>query len=66
VPYPLYIEDKLRNYVLGHVELGLDLTPVLEHFAEHLATETIQAIVDDVLRQGISGPASATFSTPSR
>jgi hypothetical protein len=27
VPYPLTIEDKLRNYVLGHTELGLDLSP---------------------------------------
>ena len=29
VMYPLMVEEKLRNYVLGHAELGLDLVPVL-------------------------------------
>ncbi len=38
VPYPLYIEDKLRNYILrnyifGFTELRLDPTPALKHFA---------------------------------
>ena len=35
-PYPLAIEDKLRNYLIGFLELGLDLEPALEHFAEFL------------------------------
>ena len=25
VPYPLAVEDKFRNYLIGHAELGLDL-----------------------------------------
>jgi len=32
VKYPLTRWNKVRNYVLGHQELGLDLTPVYEHF----------------------------------
>ncbi len=32
VRYPLTKYNKVRNYVLGHQELGLDLAPVHEHF----------------------------------
>jgi hypothetical protein len=32
VKYPLTRENKVRNYILGFTELGLDLTPVKEHF----------------------------------
>jgi len=52
VPYPLYIEDKLRNYIIGHAELGLDLTPILEHFAEHLPVEKVYAVAAEALREG--------------
>ena len=31
-PYPLNYEDRIRNYVIGFTELGLDLQPVREHF----------------------------------
>ncbi len=34
VSYPLTRYNKLRNYVLGHVELGLDLAPVKAHFVD--------------------------------
>jgi hypothetical protein len=49
VPYPLTVEDKLRNYVIGHAELGLDLTPVLEHFAEWLPQGRVAAIAEEAL-----------------
>lgn len=42
VPYPLAVEDKLRNYIIGHTELGLDITPALEHFADFLSPQTIE------------------------
>lgn len=32
VKFPLRRWDKIRNYVLGHVELGMDLKPVYDHF----------------------------------
>jgi len=41
VPYPLIVEDKLRNYLLGHAELGLDPEPVFSHFAQYLPAERI-------------------------
>ncbi len=49
VPYPLTIDDKLRNYLIGHGELGLDPVPVLLHFAGSLAEETIVALALDAL-----------------
>jgi uncharacterized membrane protein YphA (DoxX/SURF4 family) len=45
-PYPLTVEDKLRNYVLGHAELGLDLEPVLEHFAQYLPADRVAELAD--------------------
>jgi hypothetical protein len=36
VKYPLTIENKVRNYILGFTEVGLDLTPLKQHFVtEH-------------------------------
>ncbi len=49
VPYPLTIEDKLRNYLLGHSELGLDLVPALEHFAQYLPQEHVLLIAQEAL-----------------
>ena len=31
-PYPVQYEDRIRNYVIGFQEVGLDLSPVIEHF----------------------------------
>ena len=58
-PYPLAIEDKLRNYLIGFTELGLDLEPALEHFAAFLPPERIAAVRDEALLLGISGPPAA-------
>jgi hypothetical protein len=49
VPYALTIDDKLRNYLIGHGELGLDPVPVITHFAGALAKETVVAIALDAL-----------------
>ncbi len=59
-PYPLFIEDKLRNYVIGHAELGLDLAPVLNHFLEHLSEDTVMAVAIEALGGQISPPPIAT------
>lgn len=44
VPYPLTVDDKLRNYLIGHAELGMDPVPVLRHFSGALPQETIVAL----------------------
>jgi len=48
-PYPLTVEDKLRNYVLGHSELGLDLDPVLEHFSQYLPADRVALVAEQAL-----------------
>jgi hypothetical protein len=45
VPYPLTVEDKLRNYLIGHLDLGLDTAPVLDHFARHLPPKQMERVM---------------------
>jgi len=47
VPYRLILEDRLYNYLLGRVELGLDYADVLDHLAPRLP----RAHVDKVLQE---------------
>ena len=64
VPYPLYVEDKLRNYLIGHAELGLDLEPIVAHFSEFLSAEKIAAVMAEALQiTPFPLPPSATIST---
>jgi len=54
--YPLRTEDRVRNYVLGHQELGLDPTPVHDHFVSNGITEdTWRAILADPEGYGQNG-----------
>lgn len=34
VKYPLTIENKVRNYILGFTEVGLDMAPLRQHFVD--------------------------------
>lgn len=54
VPYPLNADDRVRNYLLGHLELGLDCAPILEHFAGH---ESLAQLHEEAQRC-IAAPAS--------
>ena len=49
VPYPLTLEDKFRNYLIGHAELGLDLAPLLSQFSARLPSERVMAITVEAL-----------------
>ena len=49
---PSAVEDKLRNYLVGHDELDLDLAPVIEHFAEFLPEERVIALAEQALIDG--------------
>ena len=49
VPYPLAVSDKVRNYVIGFLELGWDLDPVLEHFFESLPEEQVETLAREAL-----------------
>jgi glycosyltransferase involved in cell wall biosynthesis len=50
VPYPLFVEDKLRNYLIGHAELGLDLKPIVDHFSEFLPADKIAEVMSEALQ----------------
>ena len=34
VKYPLLLNDKIRNYFIGHIELGMNPQPIIDHFKE--------------------------------
>ena len=57
VPYPLTVEDKFRNYLVGHAELGLDLAPLLTQFSTRLPQETIVAVAVEVLWGNVPSPS---------
>ncbi len=44
-PYPVNWDDRVRNYLIGRDELGLDSDDVVEHFSEHIGEKNTQAIV---------------------
>ena len=62
VPYPLFIEDKLRNYIIGHSELGLDLAPIIAHFEENLPKETVARVVEETLAGAAEAGITAAFT----
>ncbi len=41
IPYKCLWEDRIFNYFVGHLELGLDVTPVLDHFIPILGAEKV-------------------------
>ena len=47
-PYMNRWEDRMRNYVIGFNELGLDTTEMEAHFAELLGAETSTRIFTDI------------------
>jgi len=61
VPYPVTVQEKVRNYIIGHAELGLDIAPVVEHYAEHLPRETVDTIAADALRE-VEAASSITLA----
>ena len=62
VKYTLTVEEKLRNYVIGHTELGLDLTPVLQHFSEHLSPDQVMAVTKQALGKPWIGTSEVNLS----
>jgi glycosyltransferase involved in cell wall biosynthesis len=59
VPYRLTVEDKFRNYVIGHAELGLDLAPVITQFSARVPQELLAAVAVEALWGGVPAGASS-------
>ena len=54
-PYPLSLEDRVRNYLLVRDELGLDPGPAIDHFEQEFGAERVRPLVDRV-EQELRGP----------
>lgn len=44
IPYPLNLIDRVKNYIIGFEELGMDTAPVKEHFGEKQFVEAKIAV----------------------
>lgn len=49
--FPLNLDDRIRNYLIGHDELKLDLSPVFEHFSKYTSMDKIGSLAVEVLGQ---------------
>ena len=59
-PYPLEVMSKIRNYLIGHAELGLDIKPLVNHFQKFAPKSKIDEYVRKVeeMRDKIGGKAN--------
>lgn len=46
IPYPNIWEERIRNYVIGHREIGLDEGPIEEHFSQIIGREKVRKLLD--------------------
>ncbi len=44
--YPNFWEERIRNYIIGHRENGLDEAPIREHFSSIIEKENVDALFD--------------------
>jgi hypothetical protein len=59
------LHDKVKNYIIGFTEIGLDLEPVRSHFAERISEEKFADLVAEALAnaQTPATPASTGLSS---
>lgn len=51
IPYPMTLNNKIRNYIIGFTDLNIQLDPVYEHFKDSISRESFLALVKEVLAQ---------------
>ena len=51
-PYRVRDSDKFRNYLIGHLEVGMDLDSLFDHFATILPPEVLRTIVSREFEEG--------------
>ncbi len=51
VPYPLVWEDRIRNYLIGWMELGLATDPIVEHFSEIIGETSTKKVLEAVTEE---------------
>lgn len=50
-PYGPNWQDRIRNYIVTHHELGLDLEPVKEHFEAFLGAEQARPMIESAIEE---------------
>jgi hypothetical protein len=58
IPYRPEWKQRIRNYLIGWSELGLDIQPVIEHFETHIGQEATQVAAASTRRE-MEGPFHA-------
>ena len=48
VPYPLNLNQRIKNYLIGHKELGIPFTDIVDHFSKDHPNINIQNLIDEV------------------
>jgi hypothetical protein len=51
IPYPVKLDDKIRNYIIGFEEIGLDLNDIKQHFLQKQKEEELNAIFEKTLKE---------------
>jgi hypothetical protein len=51
VTYPLTLENKIRNYILGFTELNLNIDPIKEHFSNVYSAEKFELLREKIYRE---------------
>ena len=51
--FPLTIENKARNYFIGHMENKMDVEPIIEHFSQWLKKENLEKMCEKVYEEMI-------------
>jgi hypothetical protein len=52
VSYPLELDDRIKNYLIGHTELRLDISPIFEHFVNYVSREHLISLARESLGAG--------------
>ena len=50
VKFPMQLRDRVRNYLVGHAELGLELEHIVRHFSQYMPRSEVVAIAEEALR----------------
>jgi glycosyltransferase involved in cell wall biosynthesis len=65
IPYPLRMVDRVRNYLIGFEELGLDKKPLIDHFKEPIILEAqkLMEVKKPIVRTTIKNKISCVMTT---
>lgn len=55
VKYRLTLEDRIFNYIIGHQELDMPLSPIINHFKDKIAHDKLIAIMTETAKYDAKG-----------